>query len=186
MRIEVVAYDPTWPIAFEAIKSELTQALRQVDVVAIEHVGGTAVPGLASKPVLDIDVVVDRGQVGAAVVAFEATGYRYRGELGVPDRHAFASPQSGPTRHVYVIVDGSLALRNHLGVRDVLRTDVELRSRYGMLKSELSQNEFDTADQYVAQKSELLQLILERAGISNDERSAISSINSPSDSQESS
>lgn len=77
---------------------------------------------------------------------------------------------------MYVVVDGSLALRNHLGVRDVLRTDPDLRERYANLKLVLSKRDWDNADQYLAEKSELLQVILEQAGISRRERSAIKTI----------
>ncbi|HLU31019.1 MAG TPA: GrpB family protein, partial [Acidimicrobiia bacterium] len=58
MRIEVVAYDPGWPERFEAIRAQLGEALNAVEVLAIEHVGSTSVPGLAAKPVIDVDVVV--------------------------------------------------------------------------------------------------------------------------------
>ncbi len=177
MRMQIVPYDPAWPVTFETLRLELTEALRLVDIVAIEHVGSTAVPGLAAKPVIDIDVVVVSGQVGATIEALEAASYAHRGELGVPDRHAFVAPDDGPRRHVYVVVDGSLALRNHLGIRDVLRGDAELRHRYGDLKRALSQRDYESADQYVADKSELLQVLLERAGISDQERSAIKNIN---------
>ena len=176
MRIEVVPYHSTWPTIFETIRSELAEALDSVEVISIEHVGSTAVPGLAAKPVIDVDVVVATDQVGAAIEALETVGYVHRGEMGVPDRHSLAAPERGPRRHVYVVVDGSLALRNHLGVRDVLRTDPDLRERYANLKLVLSKRDWDNADQYLAEKSELLQVILEQAGISRRERSAIKTI----------
>lgn len=177
MRFNVVSYDPAWPEMFESIRSELEDALQAVPVHAIEHVGSTAVPGLAAKPVIDVDVVVDREQLEPAIRALEAIGYQHRGDLGVPDRHSMAAPDDAPRRHVYVVVEGSLALRNHLGVRDVLRTNSELRGQYGQLKRELSQRDFTTADEYVAAKSELLQKILEKAGIGPEERTAIKNIN---------
>ena len=53
----------------------------------IEHVGSTSVPGLASKPVVDLDVVVAAGDVNAAVAAIEALGYEHRGDMGIEGRH---------------------------------------------------------------------------------------------------
>lgn len=176
MRFNVVSYDPAWPEMFESIRAELEEALQAVPVHAIEHVGSTAVPGLAAKPVIDVDVVVDREQLEPALRALEAIGYQHRGDLGVPDRHSMAAPDDAPRRHVYVVVEGSLALRNHLGVRDVLRTSPAVRAQYGQLKRELSQRDFTTPDEYVAAKSEVLQKILEEAGIGPEERAAIKNI----------
>lgn len=177
MRFDVVAYDPDWPEWFERIRSELVEALRAVPVVAIEHVGSTAVPGLVAKPVIDIDVVVDSDQVESAICALEAIDYRHRGDLGVPERHSMAAPDDAPRRHVYVVVNGSLALRNHLAVRDVLRTSPELRAEYGRIKLELSQREFGSGDDYVAGKSAVIQKILEQGGIGSEELLAIRDIN---------
>ncbi len=100
----------------------------------VEHVGSTAVPGLAAKPVLDIDVVVPAGDVDAAVAALESAGYVHRGDLGVPDREAFHAPDDDPRRHVYVCRAGSLSVRNHLAVRDVLRRREDLREAYAAVK----------------------------------------------------
>lgn len=83
MRIEVVPYHSTWPAIFETIRSELAEALDSVEVISIEHVGSTAVPGLAAKPVIDVDVLVARDQVDAAIEALETVGYVHRGEMGV-------------------------------------------------------------------------------------------------------
>jgi GrpB-like predicted nucleotidyltransferase (UPF0157 family) len=177
VRVDVVPYDPTWPAAFESIRVELTKGLGRVPVVAIEHVGSTSVPGLAAKPVIDVDVVVSGDNLQEAVEALEAIGYRRLGDLGVPDRHAMAPPAHGPRRNVYVTVAGSLALRNHLGVREVLRADPELRDLYGDLKRAVAEREFDGIGDYVAAKSGVLQVILERAGIGTEERSAIEEVN---------
>lgn len=177
MRVDVVPYDPTWPAAFESIREELTEGLGGVQVAAIEHVGSTSVPGLAAKPVIDIDVVVAAQHVQEAIAALEAVGYRPLGDLGVPDRYAMAPPTHGARRNVYVTVAGSLALRNHLGVREVLRADPKLRDLYGDLKQALAEREFDGIGDYVAAKSGVLQVILERAGIGTEERSAIEEVN---------
>lgn len=177
MRIEVVPYDPTWPDTFERIRSELARALSAVPVLAIEHVGSTSVPELAAKPVIDIDVIITRDQLEPAIRALEAIGYQHRGDLGIPERHAMEAPDDAPRRHVYVVVEGSLALRNHLGLREMLRADPDLRAQYGELKLSLSQRDFDSIDGYVAAKSELIQIILELAGIGSAERVEIKRMN---------
>jgi GrpB-like predicted nucleotidyltransferase (UPF0157 family) len=160
----VVPWKPEWPSAFESIRRELYAACALSPVRSIEHVGSTSVPGLAAKPIIDVAVVVGRDDVGGAIDALEAVGYSYLGERGVPDRHAFSAPSNGPPRHVYVAVEGSLALRNHLAVRDVLRSNPELQRRYGELKLELASRDFADTDAYVAAKSPVLQEVLQASG----------------------
>lgn len=58
LQVAVLDYDPQWAIHFQRIKSEILAALSEVPVIAVEHVGSTSVPGLAAKPIIDIDVVV--------------------------------------------------------------------------------------------------------------------------------
>ena len=55
--VEIFEYDPDWPVQFQRIRRAVTRALADV-ALSIEHVGSTSVPGLAAKPILDIDVVV--------------------------------------------------------------------------------------------------------------------------------
>lgn len=174
--VMVVPYDPRWPDTFQQINSELRRALAAVPVVAIEHVGSTSVPGLAAKPVIDVDVVVAREQVDAAIAALTAAGYRHRGDLGIEDRHSMAEP-GGPRRNVYVTVDGSPALRNHLALRDTLRSDAALRGRYEARKLELAQREWDDVDDYAVAKSDIIQEILAVAGLPEAERAAIDAVN---------
>lgn len=175
MPIEVVPYDPLWPMLFAQTREVLTHALVGVQVVAIEHVGSTAVPGLAAKPVVDIDVIVERPHLEAAIRALERAGYTHRGELGITDRHSMAGPDA-PRRHVYVTAAGSLALRNHLAVRDALRANATLRRAYGDLKSRLAEEAIDIGD-YVERKTELLLGILASAGFTEPELDAIRAAN---------
>ncbi|MFN8081681.1 MAG: GrpB family protein [Kineosporiaceae bacterium] len=177
MRVPVVPYDPAWVEAFERIRSEVLSALGEVAVDAVEHVGSTAVVGLVAKPVIDVDVVVPEHQVEAAIVALGAIGYRHRGELGIPDRHAFRAPAGGPARHVYVCVAGSLALRNHLAVRDTLRRDAGLRAEYAAVKCALAERDLDSMDEYLAGKNAVLHKILDAAGLASDEIGAIAAVN---------
>jgi GrpB-like predicted nucleotidyltransferase (UPF0157 family) len=162
--IVVVDYDPQWPVAFATIRSTLETVLADVPVIGIEHVGSTSVPGLAAKPIIDIDVIVDRSHVDNSIAALEAAGYRSLGEMGVPDRHAFKAPPGAIRQNTYVIVDGCLSLRNHLGLRDVLRDDPELRYEYSSIKRRLAAAT-DDIDVYVDGKSDVLRRVLARAGL---------------------
>lgn len=175
-QIQVVPYDPQWPQQFEMVAAELRAALAGVPVIEIEHVGSTAVPGLAAKPIIDIAIVVERADVAAAIAALESIGYVGLGEMGVPDRHALRAPNDGVRRNTYVSVDGSLSLRNHRGVREVLRSRPDLRDRYGAVKLELAANT-DDIDVYIDGKTDILQEILQVAGVAVDELASIEAVN---------
>jgi GrpB-like predicted nucleotidyltransferase (UPF0157 family) len=143
-----------------------------VDPSHVEHVGSTSVPGLAAKPVVDVDIVVRVEQAPRAIEAMERDGFVSLGELGIPDRWALRAPSDLPRTSTYVVADGNLALRNHLAVRDQLRGDDVIRDEYVALKRSIAARVHDI-DEYVERKSPFLSLVLARAGLSADERRAI-------------
>ena len=174
--IDVVPYDPSWPQRFEHTRRDLAAALEGVPPRSIEHVGSTSVPGLAAKPVIDIDVVVERAHLGATLDALVAAGYHDRGEVGIPDRHSLRAPDDAVRRNVYVVVEGSLALRNHLAMRDALRGDEDLRAEYAALKRRLARDA-DDIDDYVMRKTDLIARVLSEAGFTSDEIEAVRAMN---------
>lgn len=181
MTVEVVPYSPDWPRRFEQIAAGLRAALANVPTAVVEHVGSTSVPGLAAKPILDIDVVVDAERVSAAVAALTSVGYTHRGDLGVSDREAFKAPDDDPRRHVYVCRRGTLNVRNHLAVRDVLRARADLRDEYGAVKMALAAEPTMDIDTYIARKSAVLQKVLAVSDdLTPDERLLIRRLNDPS------
>jgi len=178
MRVVVEPYNPQWPRQFADIKAELAAALEGLDVIGIEHVGSTSVPGLSAKPTIDIDIIVAPEALPFIFAALtEKAGYVYVGEMGIVDRHAFRSHQSDPPRNVYVCVDGCLAVRNHLSVRDLLRADSGLREEYAKVKMELACHDWIDVDEYCEAKNDILQHILEKAGLGDEERGEIRKAN---------
>ena len=102
--IVVVPYDEKWKLRFEEIARELHAVLGEL-TLSIEHVGSTSVPGLAAKPIIDIDVVIeDESKLKAVIGALAKIGYQYEGNLGIPGREAFG--YEGKTHlmehHLYV------------------------------------------------------------------------------------
>ena len=135
--IVVTEYDPAWPRLFEVLRGRLLDALGEELAVAVEHVGSTAVPGLAAKPVVDIDAVVPSAEhVSLAVERLERAGYRHEGDLGISGREAFEPPVGAPWHHLYVLPADSEELRLHLVFRDHLRTHPETAMAYAALKRE--------------------------------------------------
>ena len=180
MSIEVVAYDPSWQDRFEKVAAALSGALADGPAASVEHVGSTSVPGLAAKPILDIDVIVAPEDVPSAVAALVRIGYVHRGDLGVAGREAFFAQDEDPRRHVYVCAAGTLNVRNHLAVRDVLRRRDDLRDEYAAVKLALAAEPDMDIDTYIARKSDVLQKVLAVADLTDAERRQILSLNDPS------
>ena len=170
-------YDPTWPTAFEAVRAHVWSVVADV-AITVEHVGSTSVPGLAAKPVIDITVVVPRvTDVPAAIDRLAALGYVHRGNLGVEGREAFQAPDSMPRRHLYLCPSDSLALRNHLVVREHLRAHPEVARQYGELKKRLAAQYPEEIDKYTEGKTDAIVRILDAAGFRADELETIERIN---------
>jgi len=172
--IVVVEYDPGWAVRFEMLRREYAAAMSAaaVPVVAIEHVGSTSVPGLAAKPVIDCDIVVEQTQVVAASNVLMSLGFTPEGELGIPQRWAFREPVRLAGTNTYVIVDGCLSLRNHLGVREALRANAALRDEYAAIKRQAGARAANI-DEYGQLKSAVVQKILTAAGLAAVERASI-------------
>lgn len=179
--IRVDDYDPAWADRFEGLKHDYLSALDRAEVrlVGIEHVGSTAVPGLAAKPIIDVDIIVDESKVPAASAALETLGFRPLGELGIPQRWAFKEPDRLTGTNTYVVVAGSLSLRNHLAVRDLLRHDQHLRDRYAAVKRQVAADAANI-DDYGHGKNDIIQEILEAAGLNEADRKSVQDNRVPS------
>jgi GrpB-like predicted nucleotidyltransferase (UPF0157 family) len=106
---------------------------------AIEHVGSTAVPCLAAKPIIDMDVLLaSQAMLPAAIDRLASLGYVHQGDLGIPEREAFLAPAGDPPHHLYVCPPHSAEFRRHIAFRDYLRTHPADAKRYGDLKIALA------------------------------------------------
>jgi GrpB-like predicted nucleotidyltransferase (UPF0157 family) len=160
---EVVDYDDEWPALFESIRGRIAPALEDLGAL-VEHVGSTAVPGLAAKPIVDIDVVVrDATDMNASSQRLEELGYVAQGDLGVSGREAFAPPSSGPYHHLYVVVEGNDAHRNHVDLRDYLRRYPNEAKRYADRKRAVAHLLVTDRATYTDAKSALIEDFLVRA-----------------------
>ena len=159
----VIDYDPQWPRTFEALSATIWPAVRDI-ALRIEHVGSTSVPGLAAKPIIDMDVVVARVcDVAAAVAAIESLGYENLGGLGIPERVALLEPQGMPQHHLYVVWEGNAAHRNHTYFRDYLRRHPDDCERYAARKREVQHLYLTSREDYTVAKGDIVTDILDKA-----------------------
>ena len=162
--IEVVDYDPSWPRRYEEERDRIAAALGDA-VVAIEHVGGTAVPGLPAKPVIDIMVgVPDIERAGQAVAGLINLGYQYVPELEsqLPERRYFrrGTPE---THHVHMVTMGSDFWEEHVLFRDYLRSNPQAAEEYGKLKRALANRFRFDRDAYRAGKVPFIDTVVDAA-----------------------
>jgi GrpB-like predicted nucleotidyltransferase (UPF0157 family) len=156
-------YDRQWPKSFEAIRSRIASVLGKF-AAAIEHVGSTAVPGLAAKPIIDIDVLLRSNQDLAPVTKkLAAMGYQHRGTLGIPGRDAFQAPGHDVSHHLYVCASDSLEFLRHISFRDYLRSHPQDAEDYADLKRGLSGKFSLDRDAYTQAKTAFIEGVLRRA-----------------------
>lgn len=163
--IAVVPYDPEWPHLFEAERALLERLLAPWLDEGIHHVGSTAIPGLAAKPVIDmIAGVHDLAAAEAAVPVLEELSWV----------HAFHRPgalwfRKGPaeqqTHALHLTEPGSDLWRERVAFRDALRADPQLRAEYERLKQELAAAHPDDRLAYTAGKRAFVGRVLAAAGI---------------------
>ncbi len=159
--ITVVPYDDAWPARFAALEELVRGALGE-RVLALDHVGSTAVPGLAAKPVIDVDLTVaDSADEAAYVPDLQAAGFALR--IREPDweEHRLLT-DAGLTTNLHVFSPGSPELGRHLMFRDWLRTHDDDRAAYAALKTELGSRGFTDGMDYNNHKGELVYDIYER------------------------
>jgi GrpB-like predicted nucleotidyltransferase (UPF0157 family) len=131
---------------------------------AIEHVGSTAVPDLPAKPIIDIDVLLaTETEFDAVIDRLAKLGYVHEGNLGIPEREAFAAPVHDVPHHLYVCPPGSRAFQQHLAFRDYLRAHPIEAKAYADLKRSLALQFRDDRPAYSSGKSAFVAEIVSRA-----------------------
>ena len=161
--IVVAPYDPRWPDLF------VEESRRLGDVFAgttasIEHVGSTAAPGIAAKPVIDILVgLPSLAEAESRIDALESCGYHYvpEYERDLPERRYYRRPLVPPrTHHLHCVVESSEFWRRHLAFRDHLRSHPDDAREYGAMKAELAAKHPTDGVAYTQAKSPFIEKIL--------------------------
>ena len=174
-------YDPRWVQEFERLKTVYCKALGKL-VRRAEHVGSTAIPGMAAKPILDIDLVISSESKFPDVRSIlELLGYRHVGDQGILGREVFKRegekvPYVEPfgdgwmKHHLYVCVDGTRELQRHLAFRDYLNADPVAREEYESIKKDIESRSAGDRKRYAEMKekegvcSAFVERVLSQAG----------------------
>jgi GrpB-like predicted nucleotidyltransferase (UPF0157 family) len=162
--VSIVPYDPEWPGRFERERRLLVDAIGGWLNGAVEHVGSTAIPGLAAKPVIDIMAGVeslDASRPALAVLERHQYCYfPYRADV----MHWLCKPSPAfRTHHLHLVPLGSPLWIERLAFRDYLRTHSEVAQEYETLKRRLAdQHRFDR-EAYTEAKSPFVQDVVAKA-----------------------
>lgn len=176
--LEIIDYNPQWENQFLELESLYLKALGN-KILKVEHVGSTSIPGLKSKPIIDIDIVIKDSDILEKVVIkeIENLGYEHLGDLGISGREAFklneATREIYPKHNLYVCRKGSIGLKNHLLFRDYLIDNPEKVEEYGNLKLELARNFPNDIDTYCSGKTEFITKILISNGMNKNDAKLI-------------
>lgn len=164
--ITIVEYDPEWVAEYERCEREIRRVVGD-RIEAVEHVGSTAVPGLAAKPIVDLMVgVASLDDADACVQPLVAAGWEYAPEFEaqVPERRYFRRFRGGDhTHHLHVVETGSDWWERHLHFRDYLREHPDLAREYDRLKRDLAERFRWDVDGYTDGKDDFIRDVEERA-----------------------
>ncbi|MEW6737151.1 MAG: GrpB family protein [Acidobacteriota bacterium] len=172
-KVEIVEYNPQWPEYFSQLSSTISSAIGEL-ALWIEHVGSTSIPGLAAKPIIDLDIVIaSRQPLPEIVQRLVLLGYQHEGDLGVLGREAFAregedvprdaTGRKWPAHHLYVCAQDNAELAKHITFRDYLRNNRAAVLAYQELKYQLAQQFPYDVDAYCEAKTNFINNILQQA-----------------------
>jgi GrpB-like predicted nucleotidyltransferase (UPF0157 family) len=163
--VTVEQYDPSWPERFREQADHLERALGPL-IVALEHIGSTAIPGLPAKPIIDLAACaasgIDPFSLGHAISQLEYVQHREG-----PKTHAVyvRGTAVARTEILHVFSAGAWTNCNQRVFRDKLLHDRIARQRYAELKTRLATDGLVGAD-YTAAKRGLIEELLNEERVS--------------------
>ena len=164
--VRIVPYNPTWAKMFEQEKQALEEMFGS-RILAVEHVGSTAVPGLSAKPIIDINVAIaSLTDVQDFIEKLPGLGYQYLPDRSYPTpeyayRHFFTKgPESSRTHYLKLIELHNKEWEDAIFFRDCMRRNKTARDNYAVLKRQLAEKYADDRASYTESKAEFIQDII--------------------------
>jgi len=155
--IKVVDYDPRWQGDFEIERGLLAKTIGD-NAIAIEHIGSTAVEGLAAKPIIDILIevkcLVDLDKLNSKIATLD---YLVKGENGIEGRRYFQKGGVQHSHHVHVFQSGDYSLFRHRAFKEYLIAHPKILAEYGQIKKAAMLNCGNNIDNYMSLKNDFIQ-----------------------------
>lgn len=156
-------YDPAWPARFEAERSRLRDRF-PTELLDVQHIGSTAIPGMPAKPIIDVMAGVASMAVADALFEFilehgYVTSVEFNASLA--DRRWFMRHANGHrTHHLHVVMHEGELWHQRLAFRDALCADAMQAERYAALKRELASRHHTDREAYTRAKGEFVRSII--------------------------
>jgi len=151
-KVEIRSYSENWIDMFME-EAEKLNVIFEHEMIAIDHIGSTSVPGLKAKPIIDIMAVVkDIHNVDKYNIEMRKIGYVPKGENGIVQRRYFQKGGDNRTHHVHIYQIGSSEITRHLAFRDYLIAHPDEMKKYGTLKQNLAYQFPYNIDSYIEGK----------------------------------
>lgn len=162
--VELAPHDPHWALMAAAEGARISDAIG-LSPVRVEHIGSTAIPGIAAKPTIDLmPVVPDDVDPASCRASMEGLGYLWRGEYGIPGRGYCVFERDGRRMfHVHIFADGNENVARHTAFRDYLRTYPHEAQAYETVKRAAAAAHSDNSLAYNEHKSSWIRACQERA-----------------------
>jgi GrpB-like predicted nucleotidyltransferase (UPF0157 family) len=163
--VVVIDYDSQWPIVYEKEKNEILRVAGH-KVLAIEHIGSTAVPGLGAKPIIDIMVAVRHlSDADQCIQPLQSIGYEYvpEPETQIPEWRYFRKGPQKAHRHLHMVELTGSFWRRQLLFRDYLRSHSKVAREYYELKKQLASECGLDRKAYTDAKTSFVQSVIDRA-----------------------
>lgn len=163
MRYEVIPYNTNWVELFEQEKEKIKSAFGD-DAVDIEHIGSTSVPRLASRPIIDIAVLIDSyKEADDYIEPLAKFGYEYNQPASSPERHFFRKYEAIKYHLSIAYKDKGSFWKRQILFRDWLRDHEDARKEYQELKIKLIKEDATGRHSYIQGRNEFIQRILKLA-----------------------
>jgi GrpB-like predicted nucleotidyltransferase (UPF0157 family) len=158
-KVKLLPYQLEWKELFTEEKQSLEGAIGN-NIVEIEHIGSTSIPGMISKPIIDIAIAIYNFEEDKVCIApFKQLNYEYKGEFGIPRRYYFVK---GTQRRFHLHLNEILSEHwiNHIFFRDYLIKHPNKAKQYADLKNKLAQQFKSDREAYTVGKSSFIEKIL--------------------------
>jgi len=157
--VKVIPYQEEWFNIYKEAETQLHRLLKE-QIQFIEHIGSTAIRGLASKPIIDIVVAIeDFNKLETIRQILNLYNYEDRGErIG---GYLFVKRNEDlTTHHIHIVHSLSITLRNYIAFKNKLNSDIKLRNQYSELKQKLAEKHKDNRGEYTKSKNEFISKVL--------------------------
>lgn len=162
--ITIKEYNPDWPRVFAELASKIRSGIGPA-ALRIDHIGSTSVPGLAAKPIIDIQISVETFHpMERYRLPLEALGFEYRARNPELTKLYFKDPEGKEERtHIHIRRAGSFSEQYSLLFRDYMRCHAAAASQYARLKLKLAEQHRDDRNAYTEAKDAFIWDIIRRA-----------------------